>query len=90
MEQCHSILRECLQILEVSSEKYPQPSFAVVVDNNNQQQPDIPSEQMKLSFSQFKSIVLNQGIVALSIIDRKKSQINKTSPHLLPLQVLSN
>ena len=89
MEQCHSILRECLQILEVSSEKYVHPSFAVVVDNN-QQQPDILSEQMKLSFSQFKSIVLNQGIVALSIINRKKSQINKTSPHLLPLQVLSN
>lgn len=46
---------------------------------------------MKLSFSQFKSIVLNQGIVIREafIIDRK-SKINKTSPHLMPLQGLSS
>jgi hypothetical protein len=51
MEQCHSLLRECLQILEASNDK---DVHAFVGD-----QPDIPSDQMKLSFSQFKSIVLN-------------------------------
>ena len=83
MEQCHSLLRECLQILEVSNDK---DAHAFLGD-----QPDIPSDQMKLSFSQFKSIVLNQGIVIREafIIDRK-CKINKTSPHLMPLQGLSS
>jgi hypothetical protein len=46
---------------------------------------------MKLTFSQFKSIVLNQGLILREafIIDRK-SKINKTSPHLMPLQGLSS
>jgi hypothetical protein len=83
MEQCHSLLRECLQILEASNDK---DVHAFVGD-----QPDIPSDQMKLSFSQFKSIVLNQGLIIREgfIIDRK-SKINKTSPHLMPLRGLSS
>jgi hypothetical protein len=53
--------------------------------------PDIPSDQMKLNFSQFKSIVLNQGLILRDpfIIDRK-AKINKTSPHLMPLTGFSS
>jgi len=42
---------------------------------------------MKLNFSQFKSIVLNQGLVLKdpTIIDRN-GKINKTSPHLMLLK----
>lgn len=52
MDSCHSIIKECLYLIEFCSEKEP-PSNIIGESN------DLPSEMMRLSFSQFKNIVLN-------------------------------
>ena len=56
IDSCHSIMKECLYLIECCKDKEaPQ--------NPNAESRDIPSSQMRLNFSQFKNIVLNQGFV---------------------------
>jgi len=52
LDHCHSIMKECLYLLEFCTDKEPQVPYGC-------EQFDIPSDQMRLSFSQFKNIVLN-------------------------------
>lgn len=65
LDACHSIMKECLFLIDFCSNKEP-PS------NNIAESNELPSEMMRLSFSQFKNIVLNQGFV---IRDESKKNI---------------
>lgn len=47
---------------------------------------DIPSEMMRLTFSQFKNVILNQGLIIRDAdkIDRKV-KVNFTQQHFTPI-----